>query len=235
MKKKSLQYDFWKDYTFFTNPVVQLAGFSTKIDCKIPVFRARKYEKFDIASREEMQYPPKDKCNITGRANLPFHPVFYGSYDKECAVNELNLETGTEVAVSEWYWKENISLNVKLFSKMDEESESILRKYNVRTIKEFVDLCYSKYGKQKQGDFYYDMINRMNTMCDLFLNKEDYFGSAIVAFEELYRSRLNRSIKNSDVLIYPSIKTPQSVNLAIHPEIVDNYLEYKKSCTVRVL
>jgi hypothetical protein len=227
MVNVSKQYDFWSDYSFFKDPVIKLSGFYTKIDYKLPIFRARIYDGFDIANRKELQYPPKELCRFTGRANVPTYPVFYGSYDKDCAIRELKLKEEKVVVISEWRWKENLSLSVKLFSKMEVEYESILQKYNVRTIKEYVDLCYSKYGKHKHGDLHFDMIKRMSAMCDLFLNEEDYFGSAIVGFEELYRPRLSKNMPRTDVLIYPSISNPQSLNLAIHPEIVDNFLEFK--------
>ena len=51
-----------------------------------------------------------------------------------------------------------------------------------------------------------------------------YFGSAIVAYEELYRTKLS-TLKNTDILVYPSLEYNGGVNVAIHPEVVDKYLD----------
>lgn len=217
-------FNFWDDYFFFTNKVITTSGFFTKIDYSLPIYRARKYDGFDINDPKELQYPPKESCNKTGRANVPYHPVFYGSYDLECCIMELELKKGEEVVVSEWCWKEKPNLNTKLFSKFESECESLLRSFKIRTIEEYINLAISKKGELKPGTMHYDMINRMHVVCDLFLNENDYFGSAIVAFEELYRSRLNNESDKSDVLIYPSIVCNSGVNLAIHPDIVDKFL-----------
>jgi hypothetical protein len=74
------------------------------------------------------------------------------------------------------------------------------------------------------GTMHGEMLETMSGVADLFLNEEDYFGSAIIGFEELYRTRINTTYPSTDVIIYPSIQLAAGINLAIHPEIVDKYL-----------
>jgi hypothetical protein len=71
------------------------------------------------------------------------------------------------------------------------------------------------------------MLNNSAHLSELFLIKDDYFASAILGHEELYRTRLS-IVENTDAIIYPSIVSKHDVNIAIHPEIVDEYLELKK-------
>lgn len=218
-------YNFWSDYSFFKNDVISMSGYISEIDYSKPLFRSRTYDGFNTNDIKELKYPDKTQCKKIGRANVPNYPVFYASYTKECAVNELKLDKKKTVVVSEWKWKPDTSLVVKLFSKQEPEFEEALTNFNVRTIEKYVERAKIKGLPLTPGTFHGDMLSRMSALCDLFLNESDYFGSAIIAFEELYRTRLNSSYPNSDVLIYPSVLNSGGINVAIHPEIVDKHLD----------
>jgi hypothetical protein len=219
------KYNFWEDDPLLTNPVITLSGFYTKIDYTLPLFRTRIHKGFDIYDKKELQYPEKKNCKKLGRANIPFHPVFYASYSKECAIKEIRLKENLNVVITEWRWKPDISLSVKLFSKLETAFEQSLIKFNIRTVKEYVDLSERIRGPITPDSMHGKMLEKMHTLCDLFLNDEDYFGSALVAYEELYRSRLSKTVQSSDLLVYPSVFNDGGVNVAVHPEVVDKYLE----------
>lgn len=226
MDKDQYSYNFWKDYSFFTDSIITTSGFHSKINYSHSIYRARFYDGFDIKDINELTYLNKEKCIKTGRANVPYHPVFYGSYSQECAIAELKLEKGDRVILSEWIWKPGVDLNVKLFSKSESNYEFALQKFNINTVEHYKNYNIQKRGPLTSGSFHGDMITRMDAFSDVFL-RDDYFGSAILAFNELYRSRLTNGMQPADLLIYPSKEYPGGINLAIHPEVVDKFLEFK--------
>ncbi len=227
MDSDQYSYDFWKDYSFFTDSIITTSGVPSKIDYSHSIYRARVCDGFDINDINELTYLKKEKCTKTGRANVPYHPVFYGSYSQDCAIAELKLEKGDRVILTEWKWKKEVELNVSLFSKSEIDYESTLKKFNVRTVNQYKELATKKRGPLSPGSFHGDMITRMDLFSDVFLS-DDYFGSATLAFNELYRSRITKNMNNpADLLIYHSKKYPGGINLAIHPEVVDKFLEFK--------
>jgi hypothetical protein len=226
MNTDQYSFEFWRDYSFFTDSIITTSGVPSKIDYSHLIYRARFYDGFDIDDINELTYLKKEKCTKTGRANVPYHPVFYGSYSKECAIAELKLKEGGKVVLSEWKWNSDIELVVKLFSKSEVNYESSLKKYNIRTVSQYKELAKSKRGPLTPGSLHGDMITRMEAFSDVFLS-DDYFGSATLAFNELYRSRITKNdLPPSDLLIYHSKEYPGGVNLAIHPEVVDNFLDF---------
>lgn len=127
--------------------------------------------------------------------------------------------------MSEWKWNANVPVSVKLFSRNDQIFEQALKGLNISTINDYITLAEIKKGPITPERFHGEMIDRMHTICELFLNEFDYFGSAIVGYDELYRGRLNSSTFISDLLVYPSVISNEGVNVAIYPEIVDKYLD----------
>ena len=198
--------NFWKEFSFFTNPVVRYSGKPTTLDFSFPIYRARKWDGFEL-KRENLQYPSKNDCKRIGRANVPYHPVFYGSYSIDCAVKEI--KTKKPYALSTWTWKEEFKINAHLLSTREKEYEKRL----IELKRDF-----------SPGTMHREMLETMSGVADLFLNEEDYFGSALIGFEELYRTRINTTYPSTDVIIYPSVQLAAGINLAIHPEIVDKYL-----------
>ena len=154
---------------------------------------------------------------------MPYHPVFYGSFDPAYAVAELKLEN-EEVILSEWRWKEKSKLSIKLFAKI--EHSEYLKKYNIQTVEDYIEAIEKIRGPIKNNMMVTEMIETSSHLSDLFLLEDDYFASAIAGFEELYRSRLS-NLKNIDAIIYPSIVFENNINIAIHPDIVDEFLELK--------
>lgn len=215
--------NFWNDFSFFTNNVIRLSGFCTEIDYNFPIYRARKKDFENLTDPRELKYIPIENCKKTGRANVPYHPVFYGSFDPTSAVAELKLKN-EEVILSEWRWKENSKLIIKLFAKI--EHSEYLKKYNIQTVVDYIEAIIKIKGPIENSFLLNEMIETSSHLSDLFLLEDDYFASAIVGFEELYRSRLS-ILNNVDAIIYPSIVSKNNINIAIHPEIVDEFLELK--------
>ncbi len=213
--------NFWKEFSFFTNPVVRYSGKPTTLDFSFPIYRARKWDGFEL-NRENLQYPSKYDCKRIGRANVPYHPVFYGAYSKNCAVKEI--KTDKPYALSTWTWKEEFKINAHLLSTREKEYESALKSFNIRNNEDYENRMIDKKRDFSAGTMLGEMLETMHGIADLFLNEEDYFGSAIIGFEELYRTRINKSYPSTDVIIYPSVQLSTGINLAIHPEIVDKYL-----------
>jgi hypothetical protein len=200
------------------------------MDLTYPIYRVREFDGFDL-NRENLQYPSKSNCKKIGRANVPYHPVFYGSFSIDCAVNEI--QTDKPYVISTWTWKEKSKINAKLLSTNEKEYESALKSYNVLNNEDYQTRLINSRRDYSPGTLLGEMLESMNGVADLFLNKDDYFGSAIIGFEELYRTRISKVLPTTDVLIYPSVKLSSGINLAIHPEIVDKYLELKDVQTIK--
>lgn len=221
---------FWKKFSFFTNPVVRYSGKSTSLDFSFPIYRAREWDGFELV-RENLQYPSKNDCKKIGRANVPYHPVFYGSYSIDCAVKEI--KTDKPYALSTWTWKEEFKINAHLLSTREKEYESALKLFNIMNNEEYEKRLIELKRDFSPGTMHGEMLETMSSIADLFLNEEDYFGSALIGFEELYRTRINKTYPSTDVIIYPSVQLSTGINLAIHPEIVDKYLVMTSVKTIK--
>lgn len=223
-----MKMNFWKDFSFFTNKVISISGYPTEIDYTVPIYRARIKDFTNLTDIKELTYLQKENCKKTGRANVPYHPVFYGSFNPNCAIKEVRIEN-EEIVLSEWQWKKNTNLKIKLFAKTDHNVP--LNRYGIKNIEDYITGFEKARGHPiKENSLFSSMISNTNHCCDLFLIENDYFASAVLAFEELYRTRIS-TCENVDAIIYPSIKMHDDVNIAIHPEVVDNYLELKKIST----
>jgi len=216
--------NFWEDFGFFKNSVVSMSGYCTQLDHSKPIYRARKKDFKNIDDPKNLTYVPIEKCNKTGRANIPYHPVFYGSFEPACAVAEIT-DNNEAVILTEWQWKESAKIRTKLFAKI--EHSVSLKRFNIQTVEEYHAGIENLKGPIEKSNLIKEMMNRSAKFSDLFLIKDDYFASAILGYEELYRTRIS-TVENTDAIIYPSIVSKHDVNIAIHPEIVDEYLELKK-------
>jgi hypothetical protein len=216
--------NFWNDFSFFTNDVIRFSGFYTELDYSFPIYRARKSNFKNHTDIKELTYLRKENCVKTGRANVPYHPVFYGSFDPACALAEVD-HNNEGVILSEWQWRDGAEVSVKLFAR-NEHNEN-LKKYNIKTREDYIKGVEKIKGPIEKNSFLNDMINSSSYLSDLFLFESDYFASSILGFEELYRTRLS-SVRNTDAIIYPSIALKNQINIALHPEIVDEFLVLKK-------
>lgn len=217
--------NFWEEYFFFTNNVIRYSGQPTNFDFAFPIYRVREWDDFEL-NRNTLQYPSKNDCKKIGRANIPYHPVFYGSYSIDCAIKEINPKN--KYVLTTWEWKEEFKINAHLLSTKDKDYQYSLQQYNIMNNEDYERELIKLNKNISPGTMLGDMLDTMYAVSDLFLNEEDYFGSALIGFEELYRTRLTKKYPTTDLLIYPSVKLNTGINLAIHPEIVDNYLELKK-------
>lgn len=216
--------NFWNDFSFFTNDVIRFSGFSTELDYSFPIYRARKSNFKNHTDIKELTYLKKENCVKMGRANVPYHPVFYGTFEPACAVAEVK-QNNEEVILSEWQWKNEAKVSVKLFAR--NEHEEYLKRYNIKTREDYIKGIEKIKGPIENNILLNEMISSSAHLSDLFLIENDYFASSILGFEELYRTRLS-SGKNTDAIIYPSIALKNQINIAVHPEIVDEFLELKK-------
>jgi hypothetical protein len=216
--------NFWEDFGFFKNSVVSMSGYCTQLDHSKPIYRARKKDFENITDKKELTYLQKEDCIKLRRANIPYHPVFYGSFDPACAVAEIT-DNNEAVILTEWQWKERAKVRTKLFAKI--EHSGSLKRFNIQTLEEYIDAIDKLKGPIEKNYMIKEMLNNSAHLSELFLIKDDYFASAILGYEELYRTRLS-IVENTDAIIYPSIVSKHDVNIAIHPEIVDEYLELKK-------
>lgn len=201
-----------------------MSGFFTEIDYNLPVYRVRKKDFTNLTDIKELTYLQKENCKKTGRANVPYHPVFYGSLNPNCAIKEVSAEN-EEIVLSEWHWKKNTNLTIKLFAK--DEHNDTLRRYGIKNVEDYITGIEKLKGPIMKDSLLGNMISNTSHFSDLFLIENDYFASAILAFEELYRTRIS-ILDSVDAIIYPSIKMKDDVNIAIHPEVVNNFLELKK-------
>lgn len=82
----------------------------------IPIYRISIVDesKFDLTNIQSFSHPPFESCP-KGRCNLQGYPLFYGSISPDTALrerrkeNNIPLEKGDEVYISQWQIKKGIN------------------------------------------------------------------------------------------------------------------------------
>lgn len=191
----------------------------------LPIFRVRELDTFtNINLFSEHSYPPLNVTNF-GRCNFPHNPVFYCSNNPMTALMEVVRETNykkRKFCVSRWEVPNDegkLSFQNFLLSKLDKKNNfNLLKDSDFESI---TKLFESKLDENRKSGF----IELLKFMNESFINDKKYHLSATLAYRTLF-AKHNLA---TDILMYPSIQTKfKGVNMAIHPNFVDNVLKIKR-------
>ncbi len=188
-------------------------------DFNLKIFRARPLGSFtNINLFSEHRYPPIEHTTF-GRCNFPKNPVFYSSNNALTALMETvraNNSNKRKFCITKWkivQSDEELIFQHFLGDKLDPENpfKELVDKEIIQLKEFFKDKLTED---QKNG-----LIYLVKFLSDSFINDSNYSVSASLAYRAIFA---NHQLP-TDILMYPSIQTQfRGVNLAIHPNFVDN-------------
>jgi hypothetical protein len=180
----------------------------------------------DLSLIRTYSYPSVNFCKENGRANLKGKTVFYCSNTPFAAIFESKPQIGNIGYLS--IWKSSLDRPFKLaiclpkglkeeneWQHMANESHQAIEKY------------FNSNGKHKAEHF----IALNNFIAEQFISENPpYPLSSLIANDMIFGEKAN------DLLIYPSVASNSYYcNFAIHPNILDNYLSFKKVIKFKVI
>jgi len=192
-------------------------------------FRVRILDTFtNLDLIREHSYPPLEIVKM-GRCNFPGYPVFYCSNNPGTALLEMvRNQVGNPVnfCVSKWELvKSNQELIFERFLQITLPNDNIfnlLTKDLENRINEPFEKSYKKRLSKSQEK---GILEYLKYLDSCFITDVDYSISASLAHRTFYAKHKVKT----DILIYPSVQTYyKGVNLAIHPNFVDNNLRLKR-------
>ncbi|MFZ3274115.1 MAG: RES domain-containing protein [Lutibacter sp.] len=178
----------------------------------------------------EHSYPPINFVSF-GRCNFPKYPVFYCSNNPMTALMEVVRENNykdKKYCISKWeIIQSEDKLAFQTFLQTDLHSENdfnLLKKVETEQLNEPFK---NKLDKERING----IIELLKFLQSTFIKDKDYSISASLAHRTLY-AKHNFA---TDILLYPSIQTKyKGVNMAIHPNFVDNNLRLKRLYIVQL-
>lgn len=164
-------------------------------------------------------YPPSKICTENGRANLIGKSVFYCSDDLMTAVRESGISKDETGFLTIWKPKATRPIKISILLPND------LTHHNVwhEMAKEGFAYAIKHYGIKNPGIA--DQLLLLNKfVAEKFQSEaKPYYLTSMIADELLFGNLW------TDSLLYPSNKSDSLFcNLAIHPNVVDNFLELEK-------
>jgi hypothetical protein len=181
----------------------------------------------------ELSYPPSNYVQNYGRANLPFHPMFYCcSFPSDSQAPEPRIITLLETSdffkdkikvgierstLSKWLVKKPIKLIVLPFYD-----------YYERAVQDIIDVQneWNRAIKEiKLNDDAKELIDYMSSQISQDVsNNIGYFKIANFVYYLLYS---NEKTKNADGIMYPSVPAKgDGFNVVLKPESADEKLEF---------
>jgi hypothetical protein len=200
------------------------------------VFRLRVYDKnINEEVISEFSHPPVSASKRLGRANFPYHPVFYGAPNVGTAMLET-LETleskfdpqkDNYFYLSEWVFKEFTPLHITWFTFGNYISESDLSLFSRHYIENILSLLNATSEEERKK-----LEKLMKAFGELFQLPNNHYLAAYMAHTHLY----HKDSTPTELFIYPSIQTEKvSLNYAIHPNTVIHKMSLKKVYQIKVI
>ena len=201
-------------------------------DFNLKIFRVRAEDSFkNINLFSEHKYPPLNNTTF-GRCNFPKSPVFYSSNNALTALMETvraNHSNKRKFCITRWnivQSNEELIFQHFLGEKLDPENpfRELVEKEKIQLREFFKDKLNDD---QKNG-----LIHLVNFLSNSFINDNTYSVSASLAHRAIFADHK----MPTDILMYPSIQTQfRSVNLAIHPNFVDNRMYIQRFYMVELV
>ena len=145
-----------------------------------------------------------------GRCNYPFNPVFYAN----------NSITGALFEVFKESFKPNEPKNIILSKwQLKDEHDLALFSSKEKSKNEDFNRLYLKFYNEVKNKFSTDDFEKLGDyLGEIFLNPDDYTGSAFLAQNFLYSPLPDYN----SAIIFPSVRNTKSFNVAINRHITDN-------------
>ncbi|MEM9360697.1 MAG: RES domain-containing protein [Pseudomonadota bacterium] len=177
------------------------------LDKSWAVIRARVVnpENEDISLPSTFGAPPPIETS-QGRANLVNFPVFYGTFDARNAMQELDVDVGTECYVSIWGFEKETPIATTFLSGAAEKND--LARLQGKLPEMPLEQLKGGYTKSS-------LAKGMELRASAF-TQGNYELTSKIAHDIIY----NRSAL-SDALIYPGVKDPYRCNIALNPDFVN--------------
>lgn len=182
----------------------------------------------NINNFDEHSYPPIEFSTLQ-RCNFPKYPVFYCSNNPVVALSETIKDEKTfpkQYCISKWNLKQSenkIKLHMAFFSSQERNLDFLGKQFDVEIKKIFKGISKAK------SNALFEITKYLET---LFVNDDDYSISASIAHNSLY-PEYNFPV---DIFMYPSIVSKkEDINMAVHPNFVDNQMIAEKFLIVEVL
>lgn len=196
---------------------------------ELPFYRVRLNidpQKEDLSLIRTYSYPSADHCKTSGRANRRGKTVFYCSNKAFAAIFESKPKVGDIGYLSIWENDITRPLNAAVY---------LPKKFNnpnewetvANSAHKFADSYFEINGKDKVEHF----KELKNFISDRFVTENyPYALTSFVSDEALF----GKDAK--DLVLYPSVASNSHYcNFAIHPNIVERYLTFKKVIRFKVL
>jgi hypothetical protein len=194
---------------------------------KLPnkVFRIRKYsDQINHNLISEFSYPPASCTTGIQRANLPFHPVFYGAPSAHTALIETlkysDKKNDNLYYLSEWEFRKDQPIYVTPFIFGEYEKVDVFNLLAKKAIDDF---------KKKINNITVDESKAIDLVFKVFSELFEYQDSHAISGYLAHTHLYFPSNIRTDLFIYPSIGTGKaSMNFAFHPNAVMHKLLLKR-------
>ena len=224
--------ELYSIFNSIDNGIVPLVHFNLEVGTY--VIRQRINNKnTEFSTISELTYPPMSVCKGYGRANIPYHPMFYCCTFADDFTSPLPryisiLETSVFVKS-----KETVGIERSTCSRWDViESLDLLAlpfsteyERTIPIIKQIQDEWESVKQEKGINNEALELVEYMsNEIAKEITNNDDYFKIANFVFYLLY---INELTKEMDGIIYPSVAAAgEGFNVVLKPEAVDKKLKF---------
>lgn len=152
-------------------------------------------------------YPPPRYCSGFGRANLPYHPVFYASDSPIGIGDELHVDVGSWLHLAVFYTPQPVAIEYLLLIH-----DAFSRDSKWADLR---DELRQHVTKDSGGDAEQEW-ERLQIAAYQF-RADDYQDTAAIGHFWLYERQI-------DALVYPSVKRDDTCNFALRTNFVDQHL-----------
>lgn len=212
--------------------IVPLIHFNMEVGTYVIRQRINNKDK-EFTTISELTYPPISACKRYGRANIPYHPMFYCCTFADDFTSPLPryvsiLETSDFVksketigiersTCSRWDVIERLDLLALPFSTEYERTIPIIKQ-----IQDEWEVVKQEKGINNEA---LELVEYMsNEIAKDITNNDGYFKIANFIYYLLY---INEQTKEIDGIIYPSVAAAgEGINIVLKPETVDKKLKF---------
>jgi hypothetical protein len=209
------------EFEYFTN----IIKIKENKDFLLPIYRVRELDTFtNIDSISEHSYPPIYFATL-GRCNFPKYPVFYCSDNPMIALLEVVKENNyknKKYCISKWEVQQTSDkLIFQSFLNIDLPS---VNPFNILKDAE-IEQLNEPFSNRLDEEQVKGLQELMGFLQRKFIEDIDFSISASLAHNTIYAKHPYAT----DILFYPSVQSKyQGVNMALHPNFVDNNLMLKR-------
>lgn len=173
---------------------------------------------------DKLKYPPSCKVKKNGRANYIGQSILYATFNPVTAIKEMKPDENDLVTISTWKQNEkDYSLKISPIFKITSLDNITHNELSLKFKQDF-ETFSKRFSKEdaEQIDELLSFIAECFSKEVEYGNNYDYIMSAYFANKILFEYWDG----NIDAIIYPSVpERLTSPNIAIKPEIFDNYFE----------